>query len=79
MSQSTEPEPRRFYIEDIDKNLWIEYDSQNDILYIYFAPENEEPEESLLIGEDTVIALRGDKLVSITLFNFSKRIGLEKY
>jgi uncharacterized protein YuzE len=69
---------RRLFIEDIEKNLWIEYDKQNDTLYLYFAPENEEPEESILVGEDTIIAIKGEKLISITFINFSKKVDLEK-
>ncbi|MGC9009351.1 MAG: DUF2283 domain-containing protein [Sulfolobales archaeon] len=75
---SEEISKKKLFIEDIEKNLWIEYDKQNDILYLYFAPENEEPEESILIGEDTVIAVKEDKLISITFINFSKRVNLEK-
>jgi len=69
---------KKIFIEDIEKNLWIEYDKQNDILYLYFASENEEPEESILIGEDTIIALKENKLISITFLNFSKRVDLER-
>ncbi|ABM81015.1 DUF2283 domain-containing protein [Hyperthermus butylicus] len=73
-----ERRPKQYYVEDIER-LWIEYDRQTDTLYIYFADKNEEPEEALLVGEDIIVGVKGDKLLSITVNEFSRRIGLEKY
>ncbi|NAZ12692.1 MAG: DUF2283 domain-containing protein [Desulfurococcales archaeon] len=72
----SDQENKKFNIYDLN-NLWIEYDKQNDSLYIYFAPENVEAEESFLIGDDVIVAVKDDSLISITIMNFSKRIGVE--
>ncbi len=60
-------------IADI-KQLWIEYDKQNDILYINFGKE--EPDESIMVEDDIVVGVKDDKIVGITIFDFSKRAGL---
>ncbi|MEB3760031.1 MAG: DUF2283 domain-containing protein [Desulfurococcales archaeon] len=64
---------RELKIADIEK-LWIEYDKQSDILYINFGTE--EPDESIMIGDDVVVGIKDDKIVGITIFEFSKRAGL---
>ena len=56
------------------KELWLEYDRQNDILYLNFG--REEPDEELMLDDDVVVALKGDKIISISIYNFTKRIGL---
>ncbi len=56
------------------KQLWIEYDKQNDILYINFGKE--EPDESIMVEDDIVVGVKDDKIVGITIFDFSKRAGL---
>lgn len=60
-------------ISDLRK-LWIEYDKQNDILYFVFS--DEEPDESIMIEDDIIVSLKGDRLVSISVYNFSKRVNL---
>ncbi|MEZ0290103.1 MAG: DUF2283 domain-containing protein [Sulfolobales archaeon] len=74
MSSETEFK-RRYYIEDLEK-IWIEYDRQSDTLYIHTGAE-EEPDETILVGEDLIVSLRQDKIITITIINFSKRAGLE--
>ncbi|MCE4601060.1 MAG: DUF2283 domain-containing protein [Desulfurococcales archaeon] len=56
------------------RKLWIEYDKQNDILYFVFS--DEEPDESIMIEDDIIVSLKGDRLVSISVYNFSKRVNL---
>jgi len=56
------------------RELWLEYDKQNDILYINFG--REEPDEEVMLDDDVVVALRGDKIISISIYNFSRRVGL---
>jgi len=56
------------------RELWIEYDRQNDILYINFG--REEPDESIMVDDDVIVSLRGDKIVGISIYNFSRRAGL---
>jgi uncharacterized protein YuzE len=65
---------RRLIVEDIDK-LWIEYDKQNDILYINFGTE--EADESVMIDDDVIVRMREGKLVGIVVNNFSKRAGID--
>ncbi|MCE4608762.1 MAG: DUF2283 domain-containing protein [Desulfurococcales archaeon] len=64
---------RELKVADIEK-LWIEYDKQSDILYINFGME--EPDESIMIGDDVVVGIKDGKIVGITIFEFSKRAGL---
>lgn len=67
---------RRVVVEDIEK-LWIEYDKHNDILYINFGLED--ADESIMLDNDVIIRLRGDKLVGIVINEFSKRAGIDVY
>ncbi len=59
------------------KNIWFEYDRQNDILYINFGYDIEDADESFLTENDIAIRIKNGKVVSITVFDFSRRIGLE--
>lgn len=72
----SQDEKRTFEIENIEK-LWLEYDSRNDILYINFGYDIEEADEELLLENEVVVRIKNDKVVSITIFNFSSRIGHE--
>ena len=56
-------------------SMWIDYDKQNDILYIGFG--REEAEESILLDDDIVVAIRGDRIVGITIMDFARRVGLK--
>ena len=56
------------------RKMWIEYDKQNDILYIVFG--DEEPDESIMIDDDIIVSLKGDKLVGLSIYNFSKKANL---
>ncbi|MEB3844566.1 MAG: DUF2283 domain-containing protein [Desulfurococcales archaeon] len=56
------------------KEMWIEYDKQNDILYINFG--REEAEESIMLDNDVVVGIKDGRIVSITVFDFSRRVGL---
>ncbi len=57
----------------LDK-MWIEYDKQNDILYITFS--DEEPDESIMLEDDIIVTLRGDTVLGISIYNFSRRVNL---
>ena len=61
-------------IGDTD-NIWFEYDPQNDILYINFGYDIEDADREILSGEDIVLRIKNNKLVGITVFNFSSKIG----
>ena len=66
---------RNLEISDASK-IWFEYDRQNDILYINFGYDVEDADESIMVDEDVVLRIKNDKLVSITVFDFLKKIGL---
>lgn len=63
-------------ISDIN-NIWFEYDRQNDILYINFGYDIEDADESFLTDNDIAVRIKNNKIVSLTIFDFMKRIGLE--
>lgn len=69
-------ERKMFTIGDIDK-LWFEYDNRNDILYINFGYDIEDADEELLLENDVVVRVKNNRVVGITIFNFSLRIGHE--
>ena len=66
----------KLLIGDIN-NIWFEYDRQNDILYINFGCDIEDADESFLTENDIAIRIKNGRVVSITVFDFSKRVGLE--
>jgi uncharacterized protein YuzE len=69
-------EGRNLPIADI-KNIWFEYDSRNDILYINFGYDVEEADEEILLENDIVVRLKGGSIIGMTVFDFSKKIGKE--
>ncbi len=66
---------RTYEISDLDK-LWLEYDRQNDILYINFGYESGEADEEVLVGDDVVVRIKSKKVVSITIMNFSSKANI---
>jgi len=69
-------ELRELKIGDVN-NIWFEYDKQNDILYINFGYDIEDADESFLTENDIAVRIKNNKVVSLTVFDFAKRIGLE--
>ncbi|GAY24816.1 hypothetical protein ATG_00190 [Desulfurococcaceae archaeon AG1] len=67
---------REFIVSDLE-DMWLEYDRSSDILYINFGDDVEDIDEALLVGEDIVVRIKGGRLVSITINNFSKKAGIE--
>lgn len=65
-----------YVVRDLDK-LWLEYDKQNDILYINFGYDIEDADESFMVGDDIVLRIKDGRLVSITVFEFSRKVGLQ--
>lgn len=65
-----------YTVRDIDK-LWLEYDSRNDILYINFGYDIEDADEELLLENDVVVRIKQGRVVGISIFNFSAKIGHE--
>jgi len=77
MSSGTN-ENKEFRIRDLDK-IWMEYDRQNDILYINFGYDIEDADEEFLSGQDIVVRIKGGRVVSITVMNFSEKAGIIVY
>ncbi len=73
-----EGKERKLLIGDIN-NIWLEYDKQNDILYINFGYDVEDADESILTENDIAVRIKNGKVVSLTVFDFSKKAGLEQY
>ncbi len=78
MSSKEGKEERNLLIGDVN-NIWLEYDKQNDILYINFGYDVEDADESILTENDIVVRIKNGKVVSLTVFDFSKKAGLEQY
>jgi len=57
-------------------NLWLEYDRQNDILYLNFGEYVEEADEEIMSGDDIVIRIKDNRVVSIMIMNFMEKIGV---
>ncbi len=71
-------ENKEFRIRDLDK-IWMEYDRQNDILYINFGYDIEDADEEFLSGQDIIIRIKGRRVVSIMVMNFSEKAGIIVY
>ncbi len=69
-------ERKEYTLATIDK-IWFEYDHQNDILYINFGYDIEDADESLLTEDNIVVRIKNGKVVSLTVFDFMKKIGRE--
>jgi uncharacterized protein YuzE len=68
-------EAEKQYTVKIPANIEVEYDKQNDILYIHFDPE-ETPEEEWLSEEgDVILGFKDNKLIVIQILKFSEKIG----
>jgi uncharacterized protein YuzE len=59
------------------ENIWFEYDKQNDILYINFGYDVEDADESILTSNNVVVRIKNRRVVSLTVFDFSKKVSLE--
>jgi len=66
---------KKYFVENIG-NAWIEYDRQNDILYINFTDETSDADEEVLSEDgDVVFRLKEGRLISLMILNFSEKIG----
>ena len=77
MSSGTN-ENKEFRIRDLDK-IWMEYDRQNDILYINFGYDIEDADEEFLTGQDIVVRIKSGRVVSMMVMNFSEKAGIIVY
>ena len=67
-------EEKEYVLATVDK-IWFEYDHQNDILYINFGYDVEDADESILTEDNIVVRIKNGKVVSLTVFDFMKKIG----
>ncbi len=70
--------PKEMPVADAE-NIWFEYDNQNDILYINFGTDIEDADDQLLLENDVVVRLKKGRIVSLTVFDFSRKIGRDIY
>ncbi|RLG82327.1 MAG: DUF2283 domain-containing protein [Thermoprotei archaeon] len=70
-------EGRHEYLLGDIEHVWFEYDQQNDILYINFGLDIEDADESFLTENDVAVRIKNNRVVSLTVFNFSRKIGYE--
>jgi len=70
---------KEYRIKDLDK-IWIEYDRQNDILYINFGYDIEDADEEFLSGDgDIIIRIKEGRVVSMMIMNFSEKANIIVY
>ena len=72
---SGEKEVKEYKLASIDR-IWFEYDKQNDILYINFGLDVEDADEEFLTEDNIVVRIKDGRVVSLTVFEFSKRVNL---
>lgn len=76
---SGEEKVKEYKISDLDK-IWMEYDRQNDILYINFGYDIEDADEEFLSGDgDIVVRIKNGRVVSIMIMNFSDKANIIVY
>ena len=66
---------KEYRLTSIDR-IWFEYDKQNDILYINFGLDVEDADEEFLTDDNIVVRIKNGRVVSLTVFEFSKRVNL---
>ncbi len=77
--ENTNDKQGEFKIRDLDK-IWMEYDRQNDILYINFGYDIEDADEEFLSGNgDIVVRIKNGRVVSLMIMNFSEKAGIIVY
>jgi len=59
------------------KHVWLEYDRQNDILYINFGYDVEDADESFMTENDIAVRIKNGRVVSLMIFDFTRKVGLE--
>ncbi len=67
---------KKYYIDDVEK-IVFEYDKQSDILYIHFADPSEDAEEALMTENEIIIRIKGERILSMTILDFSKKSGYQ--
>lgn len=65
----------KLYYVKVPTNVELEYDRQNDILYIYLDQAEEVEEEVLSEDGDVAFGFKDGKLVFIQIMKFGDKIG----
>lgn len=56
------------------KNIWLSYDEEADVLYVNFKRPNR-ADDSELLDNDVLVRYEGEDIVGMTIMNASKRTG----
>lgn len=54
------------------KNIWLSYDEEADVLYLSFKKPNR-ADDSELLENDVLVRYEGEEVVGMTIMNASKR------
>ena len=54
------------------KNIWLSYDEEADVLYLNFKKPNH-ADDSELLDNDVIVRYEGEEVVGITILNASKK------
>jgi len=71
------PDPAREYLIGNLDRVRLDYDRATDTLHISFGEPPEEVDEAILTEEDIGYRIKDGRIVSITIYNLLKRLGLE--
>jgi uncharacterized protein YuzE len=56
------------------KNIWLSYDEETDVLYINFKKPIH-ADDSELLDNDVIALYENDEIVGMTILNASKKVG----
>ena len=54
------------------KNIWLSYDEEADVLYVNFKKPNR-ADDSELLDNDVLVRYEGEEIVGMTIMNASKK------
>ena len=54
------------------KNIWLSYDEEADVLYVNFRKPNR-ADDSELLDHDVIVRYEGEEIVGMTIMNASKK------
>ncbi len=56
------------------KNVWLSYDEEADVLYVNFKKPNR-ADDSELLDNDVLVRYEGEEIVGMTIMNASKKVS----
>ncbi len=56
------------------KNIWLTYDKEADVLYLNFKKPSR-ADDSELLDNDIIVRYENDEIVGMTILNASKKVG----